>query len=157
VFLQHAGARPVESAVADLANEESAAGLTSAARYAGFSRDVQSLCADLVALLRRLRAEGRRLAAYGAPAKGTVLLNACGIGPDLLEFTVDRSPHKQGRLIPGVRLPIRAPEALLEGMPDFTLLLPWNIADEIVEQQAAYLRRGGAFILPVPAPQIVRA
>ena len=97
----------------------------------------------------------KRLAAYGAPAKGTVLLNACGIGTDLVSFTVDRSPHKQGRLVPGVRLPIRAPEALLEEMPDFTLLLPWNIADEIVEQQSAYLRKGGAFILPVPKPRVI--
>ena len=156
VFLQHAGVRPVEPAVTRLAHEEVAAGLTSGARYAGFSHDVQTLCADLVTLLRRLRAEGRSLAAYGAPAKGTVLLNTCGIGPDLLQFTVDRSPHKQGRLIPGVRLPIRAPEALLDAMPDFTLLLPWNIADEILAQQAAYLRRGGAFIVPVPAPRIVK-
>jgi SAM-dependent methyltransferase len=155
VFLQHAGARPVEPAVPRLHGEEAAAGLTSAVRYARFSRDVDTLCADLVALLRRLRAEGKRLAAYGAPAKGTVLLNACGIGSDLLSFTVDRSPHKQGRLVPGVRLPIRAPEALLEEMPDFTLLLPWNIAGEIVEQQAAYRRRGGKFIVPVPSPRVL--
>jgi len=143
------------AAVGRLAGEESTAGLTSAARYASFHGEVASLRAELTALLRRLRREGRRLAAYGAPAKGTVLLNACGIGTDLLEFTVDRSPHKQGRLVPGVRLPIRPPEALLEEMPDFTLLLPWNIADEIVEQQAAYLRKGGAFIVPVPSPRVI--
>ena len=155
VFLQHAGARPVEPAVPRLHGEEAAAGLTSATRYAGFSRDVEKLRGELLTLLRKLRGEGRRLAAYGAPAKGTVLLNACGIGTELLAFTVDRSPHKQGRLVPGVRLPIRAPEALLEEMPDFTLLLPWNIADEIVEQQAAYLRKGGAFIVPVPSPRVI--
>ena len=155
VFVQHAGARPVEPAVARLHGEEAAAGLTSATRYAGFSREVEKLCADLGALLRKLRGEGKRLAAYGAPAKGTVLLNACGIGTDVLAFTVDRSPHKQGRLVPGVRLPIRAPEALLEEMPDFALLLPWNIAEEIVEQQAAYLRKGGKFIVPVPSPRVI--
>ena len=155
VFLQHAGARPVEPAVAQLHGEEAVTGLTSTPRYAGFRRDVEKLCADLVALLRNLRAGGKRLAAYGAPAKGTVLLNACGVGADVLTFTVDRSPHKQGRLIPGVRLPIRPPEALLEEMPDFTLLLPWNIADEIVEQQAAYLRKGGRFIVPVPSPRVI--
>jgi hypothetical protein len=119
--------------------------------------ELAPLCTDLVALLRHLRGEGRRLAAYGAPAKGTVLLNACGIGTDLLEFTVDRSPHKQGRLVPGVRIPIRPVEDLLREMPDVTLLLPWNLAGEIVEQQAEYLRKGGSFLLPVPTPRVVGA
>jgi len=157
VFVQHAGARPVAPAVPRLRGEEVAAGLTSAARYAGFSRDVARLCGDLVAKLRSLRGEGRRLAAYGAPAKGTVLLNACGVGTDVLEFTVDRSPHKQGRLVPGVRVPIRPVEDLLREMPDFTLLLPWNLAGEIVAQQAEYLRKGGAFIVAVPATQVIDA
>ena len=155
VFLQHAGARPIGPAVSRLSEAEAAAGLTSAARYAGFSRDVARLCGDLVTRLRALRRQGRRLAAYGAPAKGTVLLNACGVGADVLEFTVDRSPHKQGRLVPGVRLPIRPVEALLAEMPDFTLLLPWNLADEIVAQQREYLRKGGAFIVAVPAPRVI--
>jgi SAM-dependent methyltransferase len=157
VFVQHAGARPVAPAVERLRREESAAGLTSAARYGGFRGEVAKVCADLVRLLRRLRGEGRRLAAYGAPAKATVLLNACGIGTDLLEFTVDRSPHKQGRLVPGVRVPIRPVEDLVREMPDFTLLLPWNLTDEIVAQQADYLRKGGAFIVPVPSPRVVDA
>jgi SAM-dependent methyltransferase len=157
VFVQHAGARPVAPAVPRLRGEEVAVGLTSAARYAGFSRDVARLCGDLVAKLRTLRGEGRRLAAYGAPAKGTVLLNACGLGTDVLEFAVDRSPHKQGRLVPGVRVPIRPVEDLLREMPDFTLLLPWNLADEIVAQQAEYLRKGGAFIVAVPAMRVIDA
>ena len=155
VFIQHAGASPVAPGVERLRREEAAAGLTSPARYASFSRDVAMLCRDLTQRLRKLRADGRRLAAYGAPAKATVLLNACGIGTDLLEFTVDRSPHKQGRLIPGVRIPIRPVEDLVREMPDFTLLLPWNLVDEIVAQQADYLRKGGAFIVPVPTPRII--
>jgi len=155
VFLQRAGARPVMPAVGRLAGEEAAAGLTSAARYDGFSAEVRRVCAELTALLRRMRGEGRRLAAYGAPAKGTVLLNACGIGTDLLEFTVDRSPHKQGRLVPGVRLLIRPVEDLVKAMPDVTLLLPWNLADEIVAQQAEYRRRGGRFLVPVPSPRLL--
>jgi len=155
VFLQAGGARPVEPAVARLRADEAAGGLTDGARYAGFRHDVAALCRDLVGRLRRLRADGRRLAAYGAPAKGTVLLNACGIGPDLLDFTVDRSPHKQGRLVPGVRLPIRPAEDLVKEMPDVTLILPWNITDEIVEQQAEYLRRGGRFMVPVPVPRLL--
>lgn len=157
VFVQHAGARPVAPAVERLRREEAAAGLTSAARYTGFSRDVAALCRDLTERLRRLRGEGRRLAAYGAPAKGTVLLNACGIGTDVLEFTVDRSPHKQGRLVPGVRVPIRPVEDLLREMPDFTLLLPWNLVDEIVAQQGEYLRKGGAFIVGIPTPRVIGA
>jgi SAM-dependent methyltransferase len=157
VFLQHPGGRPVTPAVARLHAEEAAAGLTGATRYAGFGRAVARLRDDLVGRLRRLRRDGRRLAAYGAPAKGTVLLNACGIGTDLLEFTVDRSPHKQGRLVPGVRLPIRPVEDLLREMPDVTVLLPWNLAAEIVEQQAAYLRKGGAFLVPVPGPRMIGA
>ncbi len=155
VFLQRAGARPIAPAVGRLAGEETAAGLTSTARYTGFSADVRRVCVELPALLRRLRAEGRRLAAYGAPAKGTVLLNACGIGTDLLEFTVDRSPHKQGRLMPGVRLPIRPAEDLVKAMPDVTLLLAWNLADEIVAQQGEYLRRGGRFLMPIPSPRLL--
>jgi SAM-dependent methyltransferase len=157
VFLQHAGARPVTAAVARLRAHEDATGLTGAQRFAGFRRDVTRLRGELVALVRRLRDEGRRLAAYGAPAKGTILLNACGIGSDLLEFTVDRNPHKQGRLVPGVRIPIRPVEDLLREMPDVALLLPWNLAGEILEQQAEYLRKGGAFLLPVPTPRVIGA
>jgi SAM-dependent methyltransferase len=157
VFLQHAGARPVAPAAGRFRAAEEMAGLTRPARYAGFRDDVARLRASLVACLRRLRDEGNRLAAYGAPAKGTVLLNAFGLGTDLLEFTVDRSPHKQGRLVPGVRLPIRPVEALLREMPDVTLLLPWNLTEEIVSQQAAYLRKGGAFLVPVPAPRLIGA
>jgi len=157
VFVQHQGARPITPAVERLRRAEAVAGLTGAARYASFSRDVARLCGDLTGTLRRLRAQGRRVAAYGAPAKATVLLNACGIRTDLLEFTVDRSPHKQGLLIPGVRVPIRPVEDLVREMPDFALLLPWNLVDEIVEQQADYLRKGGAFILPVPSSRVVDA
>ena len=157
VCLQHPGTRPVAPAVERLRAEEAAAGLTGSARYASFAGVVDRLRGEITGRLRRLRAEGRRLAAYGAPAKGTVLLNACGLGTDVLEFTVDRSPHKQGRLMPGVRLPIRPPEDLVKEMPDVTLLLPWNLADEIVAQQAEYLRRGGAFLIPVPTPRMLRA
>ncbi|HEU4367462.1 MAG TPA: class I SAM-dependent methyltransferase [Methylomirabilota bacterium] len=157
VFLQHAGARPVSPAVDRLRIQEDAAGLTRAARYAGFGDEVARLRARLVSLLGRLRSEGRRLAAYGAPAKGTILLNVCGIGTDLLDFTVDRSPHKHGRLVPGVRLPIRPVEDLLREMPDFTLLLPWNLTDEILGQQGEYLRKGGVFVIPGPAPRLIGA
>jgi SAM-dependent methyltransferase len=155
VFLGHRGGRVPGPAVAALLSAEQTAGLTGSEPYERFGHDVERLRHDISALLRSLKAAGHRLAAYGAPAKGNTLLNACAIGCDLIEFTVDRSPHKQGLLTPGARLPVREPEALLSEMPDYTVILPWNIADEIVDQQRAYLKKGGAFIVPVPAPRIL--
>ena len=93
--------------------------------------------------------------AHGAPAKGNTLLNYCCIGSELLEFTVDRSPHKQGMLLPGSHLSILPPEELIGRMPDYAMILPWNIAGEIVEQQLEYLRAGGRFIVPIPEPRIL--
>ena len=107
------------------------------------------------ALLGELKAQGKSIAAYGASAKGTTLLNYCGIGGDTLDFVVDRSTVKQGLFTPGTHLAILAPAHLLEAMPDYVLLLTWNFADEILRQQAEYLRRGGKFIVPVPSPTIV--
>jgi hypothetical protein len=155
VFLQRRGTRPETAAVTARLGVEQAAGLTDPGRYEAFGREVAVVRSTLRALLVGLRAEGKRLAAYGAPAKGNTLLNACGIGRDLLEFTVDRSPHKQGLLTPGARLPVYPPDALLAKMPDYTLILPWNIADEIQAQQHEYVARGGRFIVPVPRPRIL--
>ncbi len=155
VFLQHKGTRPIATAVGAMLVEEKTAGLTGQGRYASFSRDVAALKQELLDALYSLKESGKRLAAYGAPAKGNTLLNYCGIGTDLLEFTVDRSPHKQGLLMPGSHIPIRHPEVLLKEMPDYTVILPWNIADEVIAQQRDYLREGGKFIIPVPKPRIV--
>ncbi|MGE3818181.1 MAG: methyltransferase domain-containing protein [Isosphaeraceae bacterium] len=134
---------------------EEANGVASPDHFRDFAGRVERLRRELLSLLRGLRAEGKRLAAYGAAAKGSTLLNAFGIGPDLIEFVVDRSPHKQGRRMPGVGLPIHSPGKLLEEMPDAVLLLTWNFADEILEQQTEYLRRGGRFLIPVPTPRVV--
>lgn len=155
IFLQYKGARPITTAVGVLLSEEKASGLTNSESYASFSRDVATLKQELLGMLRGLKELGKRLAAYGAPAKGNTLLNYCGIGTDLLDFTVDRSPHKQGLFTPGSRLPIRPPEDLPKLMPDYTVILPWNIADEIIAQQKDYLHKGGHFIIPVPKPRIV--
>jgi len=143
------------AAVASLLAEEKARGMDTAEFYRGFARRVGELKTDLLALLARLKKEGKRIAAYGAAAKGSTLLNVFGIGPDTLEFVADRSTYKQGRYMPGVRIPIVPPERLVESQPDYTLLLTWNFADEILKQQDEYRRRGGKFIVPVPDVRVV--
>lgn len=155
VFLRHRETSTMTSNVMEILAEEQAAGLTDPGRYAAFSRDVAVLKDKLVRVLLDLKATGKRLAGYGAAAKGSTLLNYFGIGPKILDFVVDRSPHKQGRYVPGVRLPIYSPEKLIEAMPDYVLLLAWNFADEIIAQQGEYRRKGGQFIIPVPTPKIV--
>lgn len=138
-----------------LLDEEAAWGVDDFVFYAGFARAVEALRADLRALLGGLKAQGRTIAAYGASAKGSTLLNYFGIGAETLGFVADRSTYKQGRYTPGTHLPICAPTKLLEAQPDYTLLLTWNFAAEILDQQAEYRRRGGQFIIPIPQVRVV--
>jgi SAM-dependent methyltransferase len=135
--------------------EERALGIDNLAYYENFSARVNSIRDELRSLLAGLKNAGARIAGYGAAAKGTIMLNYVGIGPETLEFVADRNTHKQGRYVPGVRLPIVAPDRILETQPDYVLILPWNFRDEIMEQQAEYRRRGGRFIVPVPRPEIL--
>lgn len=136
-----------------LANEQRW-GVHDSATYQRFATRVEDVKRGLASLCERLRGEGARLAAYGASAKGTVLLNVSGIAHHL-EVVADRSPLKQGLLVPGVRLPIVAPEYLLHARPDYVLLLCWNLRDEVLRQEAAYRAQGGRFIVPLPEVQVL--
>jgi len=154
IFATPTGAAKVSPRVIALRDEEQAWGVSTEAPYRLFAERVETLRLELRELLSNLKAEGRSIAAYGASAKGSTLLNYCGIGRDTLDFVVDRSTVKQGRVTPGTGLKIFAPDHLLEEMPDYTLLLTWNFAEEILKQQAEYRARGGRFITPVPTPKV---
>lgn len=135
--------------------EEEAEWVTDLEFYSRFALNVERMRKELLALLNKLKSQGKRIAVYGASAKGSTLMNYFGIGQEVLDFVVDRSVIKQGRYTPGTHLPIYAPAKLLEAMPDYVLLLTWNFADEIMEQQAEYRSRGGRFIIPIPAVRVI--
>jgi SAM-dependent methyltransferase len=141
----------------DLLRAEHEAGVDTFAYYEDFAHRVEQTRSELVALLEGLKADGARIAAYGAAAKGSTMVNYVGLGSQLLDFVVDRNTYKHGTFMPGVHLPVRPVEALLEDQPDYCLILAWNFTDEIVEQQAEYRARGGRFIRPVPHPEVLDA
>jgi len=145
----------VDASVTEYLESEAAAGMADFAFYRNFATRVNGVRDGLLALLDEARAADKRVAAYGAAAKGCVLLNFAGVGSDRIDFVADRNVHKQGMYMPGVRIPVRAPEALLTEMPDYVLLLAWNFKDEIMCQQSEYARRGGKFIVPIPTPEVV--
>lgn len=156
IYVRHAedGEKPISEATRTLRSQEIAAGLAETDAYRRFGeRVVQTKLALLDFLIDAKRSE-KRVVGYGAPAKGNTLLNYCGVGPELLEYTVDLSPHKQGHLLPGTRIPILAPEVILKDKPDFVLILPWNLKDEISKQMAAVRGWGGKFVVPIPTAKI---
>lgn len=155
LYAARTGVHPVETSVGQFLEAEKQKGVASPAYYQSFSAHVQELKTSLLALLARLRQENKTIAAYGAAAKGSTLINFFGLGRETLAFVTDRSTYKQGRLMPGQHIPIVPPEALLEKHPDYTLLLTWNFADEILAQQAAYRAAGGTFIIPIPRVAVV--
>lgn len=155
LFVTHESRTEQSDAVHRLAQEEAAWGIDRLNSYLDFGRKAEQIRISLRRLLEGFKQEGKCIAAYGAAAKGAVLLNYCGIGKETLDFVVDRSPHKQGCYMPGVHVPIHEPSRLLEELPDYTLLLAWNLTDEILEQQTEYRRRGGKFILPIPEPKSI--
>jgi hypothetical protein len=141
--------------VDQLLEEEAGLGMGQIDFYRDFGLKVERLRDELLKLVQRLKAQGRRIAVYGASAKGSTLLNYFGIDGKTLDFVVDRSTVKQGHYTPGTHLPIYAPEKLLQASPDYVLLLTWNFVDEILAQQSEYRRRGGRFIIPIPELKIV--
>ena len=154
VFLGHAGVEPGAS-VRELLDEEAAWGVGTIEFYEEFAARVERLKTTLRTFIMQLKEQRRSVAAYGAAAKGSTLLNYFQIGREALDFVVDRSVYKQGRYMPGVHLPIFSPARLLEEMPSHVLLLTWNFADEILEQQAEYRNRGGRFIIPIPEFKVI--
>jgi hypothetical protein len=156
IYARHSedAGRTVGPRVAALADREVEAGFGRIERYLGFAEQVMEVKRQLLLFLIEARRNGKRVAGYGAPAKGNTLLNYCGVRADLLEYTVDRSPHKQGRALPGTHIPIYAPQYIAETRPDYVLILPWNLRDEIMGQ-LAYIREWGArFVVPIPRLQV---
>jgi SAM-dependent methyltransferase len=140
--------------VAKLLDEEASWGVNQPAFYMDFGKRIERLRHELLALLGKLKSEGRRIAVYGASAKGSTLLNYFKIGSDIVDFVVDRNTFKQGRYTPGTHLKIHSPDKLVQDQPDYVLLLSWNLADEILAQQAIYRQQGGRFIIPIPSLKV---
>jgi len=157
IFACHDGdvAQPDTPRIEALLDKESAAGLDRLETYSGFSEQVLRTKRSLWRFVDGALAAGKSIAAYGAPAKGNTLLNYCGVGADMIEYTVDRSPYKQGFALPGTRIPIYAPEHIAETRPDYLLILPWNLEDEIVSDMAHIRAWGGQFVIPIPEVRII--
>jgi 2-polyprenyl-3-methyl-5-hydroxy-6-metoxy-1,4-benzoquinol methylase len=161
VFAGHAessGTQPAQTQTArisQLRQQELAAGIRNLDTYSGFAERVRESKRSLLELLASIKRSGKSLVAYGAPAKGNTLLNYCGIGRDFLDYTVDLSPHKQSRLLPGTHLPIYHPDRIRQTRPDYVLVLPWNLREEIIAQ-IGYIREwGGRFVIPIPKAEVV--
>jgi hypothetical protein len=152
LYLCRAGdeSRPVRPSVPALLARETRDGYGRLEHYLSFGPRVEATKRRLLSFLIQARDTGRRVVGYGAPGKGNTLLNYCGIRSDLLEFTVDRNPYKQGRFLPGTHIPVRHPSAIAEIRPDYVLILPWNLRDEIVGQLAEVRSWGGRFVVPIP-------
>lgn len=145
----------VQESVQALLKEEQELGVDQYYFYKPFSTKVQNIRSKMCDLLWGLKEKGKTIAGYGAAAKGAIMLNYIGAGPNIIDFIVDRNVHKHGKYMPGMHIPIYDPARLMEVLPDYVVILPWNFKDEILSQQAAFRDRGGKFIIPIPEPIIV--
>jgi len=143
-------AKPTTDRVRAVLTDEEGAGLRTLEAYSRFGEKVQAIKRSLLQFLIAAKRDGKTVVGYGAPAKGNTLLNYCGVGTDLIAFTVDASPHKQGHFLPGTHIPIHHPDRILETKPDYVLILPWNLKDEIMERMAKVTSWGGQFVIPIP-------
>jgi 2-polyprenyl-3-methyl-5-hydroxy-6-metoxy-1,4-benzoquinol methylase len=159
LFIRHAedDSTPVTDRVSALLAKEVAAGLNRLDGYLTFSEQVQETKRSLLDFLVKAKREGKRIAGYGAPAKGNTLLNYCGIRTDFLDYTVDRSPHKQGHFLPGTHIPILDPGRIRQTRPDYLLVLPWNLKDEVARQMGFIREWGGRFVVPIPRVEVFDA
>ncbi len=157
VYACHAGnaGRPETDRLRQLRRSEEQAGVARIETYRHFAGQVQETKRNLLEFLIGAKRAGKRIVGYGAPGKGNTLLNYCGIGTDFLEFTVDRSPYKQGKFLPGTHIPILHPDRIREARPDYVLILPWNFKDEIVAQMAFIREWGGKFVVPIPGVRVL--
>ena len=146
---------PISERLHELRARELAFGINTLDAYSSFGERVIETKHKLLEFLIDAKREGKRIAGYGAPGKGNTLLNYCGIRTDFLDYTVDRSPYKQGLFTPGARIPILHPEKILETRPDYVLILPWNLADEISRQMAMIADWGGRFVVPIPEVRVL--
>ena len=156
IYARHAEdrTRPVGAAIGELLAREKTAGLTRMGFYDSFSDKVAETKRGLLETLIRIKREGRTVCGYGAPGKANTLLNYCGIRTDFLDYTVDRNPYKQGKFTPGTRIPIFSPDRIRETKPDYLLILPWNLKDEIIAQMSYIREWGGRFIVPIPEVKV---
>lgn len=156
IFAAHAARAELKDSAAlrEVRAREAAAGLTDLATYMKFSKRVEECRDSLLAFLAAAKREGKRVAAYGAAAKGNTLLNFCGVGPEEIAFVADRNPHKQKKFLPGTHIPVVSPEELMQAKPDYVLILPWNLRDEIRLQLKGIEAWGGRFVTPVPLARI---
>jgi 2-polyprenyl-3-methyl-5-hydroxy-6-metoxy-1,4-benzoquinol methylase len=149
------GSKRISESVLELLNSEMEAGLTRLDTYLGFQEKISKTKRELLRCLIEVKDAGKSVVGYGAPAKGNTLLNFCGIRGDFVDYTVDRSPYKQGQFLPGTRIPIFAPDKIYETKPDYMLILPWNLKDEIVGQMSGIREWGGRFIVPIPGVEVL--
>ena len=147
--------KPVSNRISDLLAREKDAKMHTLAPYEAFQEQVKRTKRALLSFLIEAKNQNKKIVGYGAPAKGNTLLNYCGIRQDFLDYTVDRSPQKQGRFLPGTRIPIFTPERIMQTKPDYVLILPWNIQKEITKQMAQINEWGGRFIVPIPEVAVI--